>query len=98
MNTPSRALLPALVIASLLTAAARADVKLPAILSDHMVLQRDAAVPIWGWADPGEAITVTFAGQTQTAKPGSDGRWRVNLADLKESGGSATLTVKGKNT
>lgn len=43
-----------------------ADVKLPAIFSEHMVLQRDATVPVWGWADPGETVTVSLAGQTQT--------------------------------
>ena len=43
---------------------AHADVKLPAVISDHMVLQRDMAVPIWGWATPGEEVSVTLAGQT----------------------------------
>ena len=47
--------------------AARADVKLPAIFSDHMVLQRGAVSPVWGWADAREKVTVQFAGQSKTA-------------------------------
>ena len=42
--------------------ALNADVRLPAIFSDHMVLQRESAVPVWGWADPGEKVTVSFSG------------------------------------
>ena len=61
------------VLAVLLLAAAsvgRADVKLPAIFADHMVLQRDAPVSIWGMADPGETVTVSFAGTNRTASGG----------------------------
>lgn len=82
---------------SLLAASARADVKLPAIFGDHMVLQRDTAVPVWGTAAPGEEITVSIAGQTATAKAGADGKWSVKLAKLSATG-PHTLTVKGKNT
>ena len=49
---------------------ARADVKLASIFGDSMVLQRELPVPVWGWAEPGEEVTVTFADQTQQA----DGR------------------------
>ncbi len=73
-----------------------ADVRLPAIFSDHMVLQRDTLVPVWGWADPGEEISVSIAGQTKTTMPGSDGKWMVKLAELK-LGESKSLVVKGKN-
>ena len=57
----------------------QAEIKLPAIISDHMVLQQKQANPIWGWDTPDSAITVTFAGQTKTAKAGSDGKWTVKL-------------------
>ena len=78
--------------------AARADVKLPAVISDHMVLQRDLASPIWGWADAGEDVTVTLGDyQSQTAKPDATGKWMVRLPKLS-AGGPLTLTVKGKNT
>jgi sialate O-acetylesterase len=76
---------------------AYADVKLPAIISDRMVLQRDMPAPIWGWADAGEEVKVSMAGQTKTAAPGADGRWMVKLDPLK-GGEAATLTVQGKNT
>ena len=75
----------------------RAEVKLPAIISDHAVLQRDTSVPIWGWADKGEEITVTIAGQSQSTKAGEEGKWRLNLTHLS-AGGPYTLTVKGSNT
>ncbi|MFM7181228.1 MAG: sialate O-acetylesterase [Verrucomicrobiales bacterium] len=77
--------------------AAMADVRLPAIISDHMVLQCDMAVPVWGWADPGEEVAVSFQGQTRPSKAGADGKWRVNLEKL-ESGGPFIMEVKGKNT
>lgn len=78
-------------------AAAQADVSLPTIFSDHMVLQRDIAVPVWGWADPGEQVTVSISGQTKTATADGKGQWQVKLAPLK-AGDAITLTVKGKNT
>ena len=63
-----------------------------------MVLQRDAACPIWGWDDAGTAVTVSFAGQTHTAKAGKDGRWQVKLAAMKASAKGRALTVKGSST
>ncbi len=74
-----------------------AEVKLPALFSDHAVLQRGQPVPVWGAADAGEEVTVEFAGQKQTAKAGADGKWKVVLKPLKEAE-SLVLTVKGKNT
>ena len=76
---------------------AQADVKLPAIFSDHMVLQRDQKDRVWGWADPGEEVTVAIKDQSKTAKAGPDGKWEVTL-DPVPTGGPYTLTVKGKNT
>jgi len=91
--------LPFLVAAclALCATAARADVKLPPVISDHMVLQRDVAAPIWGNAAPGERITVAIAGQTLTTTADAQGHWLVRLAPLKVAEG-LTLTVKGKNT
>jgi len=79
-------------------ASARAEVKLPAIISDHMVVQTDASVPIWGWAEPGEEVTVSFAAQSKTAKANADGKWMVKLDQVKTSDQPQTLSVKGKNT
>jgi len=78
-------------------AVARADVKLPSVLAAHMVLQQGMPVPVWGWAEPGEAVTVTFAGQTKTAKADDAGNWRVTLDKLRASAEPRTMTVKGKN-
>lgn len=52
----------------------RAELKLPAIISDHMVLQQKQANPIWGWDTPGTKVTVTFAGQTQSAVADGTGK------------------------
>ena len=66
----------------LASAAASAAVKLPALIGDNMVLQRGQPVPIWGWADKGEEVTVTVAGQKHVTKAGDDGRWKVTLDKL----------------
>ncbi|MBI5395773.1 MAG: sialate O-acetylesterase [Verrucomicrobia bacterium] len=84
-------------VVAVLASRADADVTLPAIFSDHMVLQRDAAVPVWGWAEPGEQVTVSIAGQARTAKADAKGRWMVKLAKLK-AGEALAMTVKGKNS
>jgi sialate O-acetylesterase len=74
---------------------ARAELKLPAIFGDHMVLQQKQANPVWGWDTPGTEVTVQFAGQTQAAKAGTDGRWTVKLAPLPANAKPATLTIRG---
>lgn len=79
------------------TAAAWADVKLPAIISDHMVLEKSAKVPVWGKADPGEQVAVTLNGQSVKATTGADGKWTAAL-NLKDSApGPFEMTVEGKN-
>jgi sialate O-acetylesterase len=75
----------------------RADVKLPSIFSDHMVLQEGMKVPVWGTADPGEDVTVTVGKATAATKAGADGKWRVELASLPKGSTPVTMTVKGKN-
>ena len=59
-----------------------AEVKLPSVISDHLVLQRDTVVPIWGWAQEGEEIIIEFAGQKKTAKTDASGKWLVKLDPL----------------
>ena len=75
---------------------AMANVTLPKIFGDNMVLQRDKSVRIWGWAAPGEKITVRFDQQTQTTKADKSGNWQVMLSPEK-AGGPFDLFVKGKN-
>lgn len=79
-----------------LTATAVADVKLPAVFTDHMVLQRDLPVPVWGWADPNEQVTVSFRDQSKTTTADAGGNWSVKL-DAVSVGDPGTLTVKGNN-
>jgi len=74
-----------------------ADVKLPSVLSDHMVLQRDKPVPIWGTAAAGEEVSVTFREQTKTATADKAGKWSVKLDAIKKVGGPDALSIKGKN-
>lgn len=80
----------------LLQAALYAEVTLPFILSDNMVIQREVPVNIWGWAKPGEKVTVVFEGQKVTTKAGSNGEWKVKLQPFA-AGGPFEMTVSGKN-
>jgi sialate O-acetylesterase len=76
---------------------ARADVKLPAIFNSHMVLQRDQKDRVWGWAEPGEDVTVKIGGQSHATKAGADGSWHVML-DPMPAGGPHILSIEGKHT
>ncbi|MBS1665928.1 MAG: hypothetical protein JST58_00985 [Bacteroidetes bacterium] len=73
-----------------------ANVRLPKIFSDGMVLQRNQPIPIWGWANAKEKITVQFDQQTQTVRAGKDGKWMLKL-DPEAAGGPFSLTINGKN-
>lgn len=70
-----------------------AEVRLPALFTDHMVLQREAAVPVWGWAGAGEEVHVEFAGQKRSAKADTEGRWQVRFDPLAASAESRELKV-----
>jgi sialate O-acetylesterase len=77
-----------------------ADVRLPKIFDSHMVLQRNKPIPVWGWADAGEKVTVELSGsgitkQSKTIKAGKDGKWILRL-NAAEAGGPYQLVVKGK--
>jgi sialate O-acetylesterase len=76
----------------------QAELKLPAILGDHMVLQQKQSNPVWGWDTPGTEVTVTFAGQSVSARAGEDGRWTVKLAPLPANAAGGTLKVAGSTT
>jgi sialate O-acetylesterase len=81
-----------------LASAARADVRLPKVFTDHMVLQQEMPIAVWGGAAAGEAVAVEFNGQKATARAGDDGTWRVALPAMKADGQPRTLAVKGNNT
>jgi sialate O-acetylesterase len=74
-----------------------ADVQLPGIISDHMLLQRDVPARIFGKAQPGEAVSVTFRGQTAQTVTDALGRWEVWLKPISP-GAAAEMTVTGTNT
>jgi sialate O-acetylesterase len=73
---------------------ARADLKLPAIFGDNMVLQQQQPVPVWGWAAPGTAVTVKFSGQTRSTRADASGQWRVQLGKLKASAAPQSLVIE----
>ena len=73
-----------------------ADVRVPAIIGSHMVLQRDMPLPIWGQAEPGEKVTVEIAGQSHETKADREGRWSVKLTPLKV-GPPLAMSIAGKN-
>jgi sialate O-acetylesterase len=78
--------------------ALHADVRMPGIFGDHMVLQQDMRIPVWGWADPGEKISVALGKDTASTVAGADGKWRVDLPPVSSQAVATTLTVSGKNT
>ena len=87
-----------LFVLPLLAILLRADVSLPHVLGDNMVLQREQPVPIWGHAAPGEEVAVRFAGQEKRVRADAAGSWQVTLDALATSATPATLTVAGANT
>ena len=74
-----------------------AEVKLPPVISDHMVLQRATTVPIWGTASPGEKVAVSLAGQKRATVADAKGQWRVLLDPLPVAE-RLSLIVQGENT
>ncbi|MDX1951762.1 MAG: sialate O-acetylesterase [Verrucomicrobiota bacterium] len=73
-----------------------ADVRLHQLFTDHMVLQQGKPVPVWGWADEGEQVVVSFNGK-KVSTQAKDGKWKVLLPKQKASNKPATLMVQGKN-
>ncbi len=88
-------LTPFFILAS--SIAALADVRLPAVISDNMVLLQDTKANVWGWADAGEKVTVKLGETTASATTDAEGKWSVKLDGLKPGGGQ-DMSVAGKNT
>lgn len=82
----------------LLGTVAKADVKMPTLFSDHLVLQQGKPVPVWGSAAADEDVTVSFAGQTQVTRADLDGKWRITLSPLVASAQPQEMVITGKNT
>jgi len=86
-----------LLFAFVLSLYSYSNVRLPRLISDNMVLQREKPITIWGWADAGEKVTVQFNKQTKSVKTDKSGKWIMALG-AEQAGGPYVLTVKGKNT
>jgi sialate O-acetylesterase len=76
---------------------AGAQVRLPQLVRDSMILQRDAPIKIWGWASPGEKVSIKFNNKTATATTGADGKWLATLPALK-AGGPYTMNIRASNS
>ena len=85
-----------LFIVALLAVPCLAELKLATPFCDHAVLQREAAVPVWGKATPGSEVTVSFAGQSVSGKADENGDWSVQLEPMEASFESRTMTVSEK--
>ena len=82
----------------LVGATALADVRLPAVIGSHMVLQQNAPLPIWGWAEAGEEVTVTLDSESLKAKADAEGKWKVTFPAMMADGKKHRLKVVGNNT
>lgn len=80
-----------------LTVSLHADITLPRVFGDNMVLQRDKPIPVWGKASPGEKVTVGFAGQEKSATAGENGMWQVTLDPLPANKAPQSFIVSGQN-
>ena len=74
-----------------------AAIRLPAIIGDNMVLQRNVKVPLWGWADPGEKIQITFQKKVFECIAGNDGKWSVKL-NAYRAGGPYQMVIQSSTT
>ncbi len=74
--------------------ALQAEIKLPAVIGSHMVLQQNLSNPIWGWENPGSSVTVTFAGQKKTAVADRDGKWTVKLDPLPANATPQSMEIR----
>jgi sialate O-acetylesterase len=87
----------AVLAASVLMAVnAHADIKLPRLVGDNMVLQRDSPIRVWGWADPGEGVQLRFRSGKVSTRADSSGRWSATFP-AQSAGGPAEMRIAGKN-
>ncbi|MDQ4140819.1 MAG: sialate O-acetylesterase, partial [Bacteroidota bacterium] len=80
----------------LFSASSFGEIKLPRLISDGMVLQRDTKTKIWGWAAPAEKITLTFQNKTYHTVADQDGNWLISLPSQR-AGGPYEMTISGSN-
>jgi sialate O-acetylesterase len=97
-NTPMKIFIKAITcsILSLAVLSSLAQVKLPQLIRDSMVLQRDAKINVWGWASKGEKVSIKFNNKTYKATTNYDGKWMLQIEPTK-AGGPYTMEITGKN-
>lgn len=94
--TPVKVFLTALLILIMVRGSLFGQVTLPRLVSDSMVLQRDAELRIWGWAAKGEQVSISFNGKNYKTRTGPDGKWLVKLPPMK-AGGPHTMRIRASN-
>jgi sialate O-acetylesterase len=87
-----------ILISALCVSSLQAETKPHGLFSDHMVVQANAPIPVWGWAEPSESVTVTLADKSAQTTTGADGKWRVDLTPLAATDQPQVMTIKGTNT
>lgn len=90
-------ILPVILLAMLIAAPLHGQVRLPRLISDGMVLQRDTELKIWGWAAPGETVAAEFAGGKYETRANGSGEWLITLPPM-QAGGPHTMMIRASNT
>src|SRR6185436_15948123 len=72
------------------------QVRLPRLIRDSMILQRDSKINVWGWASKGEKIKIKFNGKNSKTTTASDGKWSLQLPPMK-AGGPYTMNIDASN-
>ncbi|MEQ8764683.1 MAG: sialate O-acetylesterase [Planctomycetota bacterium] len=85
------------IIAGLLQAAAHGEVRVPAVLSDHMVLQADKPVSLWGWAEPGEEVVASIGHRERSTVADANGRWSLSLGSFTATHEPRDLRIRGRD-
>jgi len=85
------------VVLSMIASSASAEVKLPALFTDHMVVQRDQPLKVWGWADPSESVVVSIGNSKATAVADATGKWHLELPPMPANKSPSSLIIQGTN-
>jgi sialate O-acetylesterase len=87
-----------LIGAVLFSSPVQAEIRLPAVISSHMVVQQQQPIVLWGWAEAGETISVKFRGQTANSQADTQGNWRIELPPAAADSRPSSLTVSGSRS
>lgn len=82
----------------LLSGALQAEIKIPAVIGSHMVIQQNSPITLWGWAGAGESVTVRFKEQTVTSDAGVQGFWRIRLEPVTADADPSSMTISGSRS